>query len=206
MIKRLVATAAIICVVLTGCASPNQSVPRESSSSGTTSQTSQPQSQPQPPSSSVENPKGSTPVQKPGSSSPSSTISESSSQPSSSPQNTEIEVYITITCRKAVEGGYENISLLYPDGTILGRTKLTLPKGSTCYDAIKKACDENKILFFGSKSYISAIAGVKEKDCGGASGWKYSVGGKFVMKPLGGCVLSDQDEILWGYSIDGMGM
>ena len=201
--KRLLALLLIACMLLAGCAqnvppassdtlpSATQSAPETSpSSSAAVSEIQAPNSQPQKSPSTASNPaREETPPSIPA-------VEQEKPQ--------TVCVYVTITCRKAVEARNENIAKLYGDGTILGRTKIELPAGSTCYDVIKTACENNKILFYASKSYVSAIGGVKEKDCGGASGWKYSVNGQFIMKPCGGYTLSDGDEILWGYSVDGM--
>lgn len=72
---------------------------------------------------------------------------------------------------------------------------LTLPEGSTVYDAL----EASKVVFDGSKKYVKSINGLAEKQYGGTSGWTFTVNGEMVMKGAGKCELVDGDVVIWSY-------
>ncbi|MCR4670191.1 MAG: DUF4430 domain-containing protein [Saccharofermentans sp.] len=105
-------------------------------------------------------------------------------------------------------------------GYILNRVTISLPRGSTVFDALKYVCQNNvcadnceycqasgiqlEYVFtpgYGSE-YVRGIHQLYEKDCGSRSGWMYSVNGTF---PNYGCnkyVLNDGDKIVFSYTCD----
>ena len=85
-------------------------------------------------------------------------------------------------------------------GYIIGQTQLTLKQGQTVFDALEAACEKNGVsLRYQSKSYITGIGGLNEKDCGGASGWMYRVNGENPMKGASKYMLQDGDVVEWYY-------
>ena len=80
----------------------------------------------------------------------------------------------------------------------MGSKTLTLEEGSTVYDAL---CAMG-VSISGSSTYVSAINGLGEFDCGQNSGWLYSVNGVYPQKSCGKYVLSSGDSIVWKYTVD----
>lgn len=87
-------------------------------------------------------------------------------------------------------------------GVILGRTAVSFDDGESVYTVLKSACDANGISLGGSGSYVSSIAGLAERDCGGGSGWLYKVNGVFMSVGCGSCTVEDGDVIVWLYTCD----
>ena len=117
-----------------------------------------------------------------------------------------VTVTIEITCKNAL--AYESttqkeeeLNLNLPkSGYIVEKTSLTLEKGATVFDALSSVCSSNGVsLKYQSKSYIQAIGGLAEKDCGGSSGWMYRVNGETPNKGASKYTLSDGDRIEWYY-------
>lgn len=90
------------------------------------------------------------------------------------------------------------------DGVILKTYAVTLPAGSTAYDALEKACEENKIKINAQKTsygvYVAGINNIDEKDCGKSSGWVYSVNDVFPQKSCGRYMLSKGDRVVFSYT------
>lgn len=80
----------------------------------------------------------------------------------------------------------------------MGSGTLTLAEGSTVYDAL---CALG-VSVSGTSTYVSAIGGLAEFDCGSGSGWMYSVDGVYPNKACGKYVLSDGESIVWVYTCD----
>lgn len=70
-----------------------------------------------------------------------------------------------------------------------------LAKGASAYDAL---CATGLALS-GSKSYVSSIGGLAEKQYGGASGWMYSVNETTPMTAACNYKLKANDKIRWYY-------
>jgi hypothetical protein len=83
-------------------------------------------------------------------------------------------------------------------GVIVGTTSMTLPEGSSVYTALINT----GVSVSGSSYYISGIANRFEKDCGGTSGWQYSVNGVTPMTSCGNYILSNGDSIYWYYVLE----
>ena len=87
-------------------------------------------------------------------------------------------------------------------GYFLAPCKFTVKKGDTVFDVLEAAAKENGItLKYQSKSYIQAINGLAEKDCGGSSGWIYKVNGVKPNKSAPKYELADGDSIEWYYAM-----
>ena len=90
------------------------------------------------------------------------------------------------------------------NGIILGTSSLTVKNGSTAYDALKTACDNNGIsLNITNSSYGKYIAGINyidEKDCGKYSGWMYKVNDSFPNTSVDKYILKNGDNIVFSYT------
>lgn len=142
-----------------------------------------------------------------GSSSSSSSSSSSGSNGSSSNSSHESEKnsYITVTfsihCNKVLGNSDLNTSAVIPSDGVMYNGKTVLKEGGSVYDALVAVCSENGISYQGTSTYISAIGGLKEKQCGKLSGWKYKVNGSVPMKTCGACKLNEGDVVEWYYAI-----
>lgn len=121
-------------------------------------------------------------------------------------QKQKITVTFSVTCKNALayekttQKGHELHLNLPQSGYIIGQTEITLKNGQTVFDALEAACDKNSVsLRYQSKSYITEIGGLAEKDCGGASGWMYRVNGTNPRKAASKYVLKDGDTVEWYY-------
>ncbi len=141
---------------------------------------------------------------KPSSSkSPSSTPSGAAS--SKSPESAEptgITVTLSVDCKTAVAQGNETALAIAGDGVMLSGRKITLDKGASAYDALKKSG-----LVVGARSsalgqYVYSISSLREKACGAKSGWLYSVNGTFPSDSCGKCTLKDGDVVRFQYTCD----
>ena len=107
-----------------------------------------------------------------------------------------ITVTFSVSCKNALSYGAD----VPQSGYIIGQTQLTLKQGQTVFDALEAACEKNGVsLRYQSKSYITGIGGLNEKDCGGASGWMYRVNGENPMKGASKYTLQDGDVVEWYY-------
>jgi len=107
------------------------------------------------------------------------------------------------------------------DGVILSGISLEISEGDTVLDVLLKACSEN-VCSSGCEScknegirvdytdmpmfnscYIEGIHGIYEKDCGGASGWMYSVNGEFPQVGANAYTVEEGDKIVFLYTCDG---
>lgn len=110
-----------------------------------------------------------------------------------------VTVTFSVSCKNALSYGAD----VPQSGYIIGQTQLTLKQGQTVFDALEAACEKNGVsLRYQSKSYITGIGGLNEKDCGGASGWMYRVNGTNPRKAASKYVLKDGDTVEWYYVTD----
>lgn len=79
-----------------------------------------------------------------------------------------------------------------------------MKKGQTVFDALDAACTDNQVKYVNQASgygaYISEIAGLKEKQCGKYSGWKYKVNGVVPGVACSSYELHENDVIEWYYA------
>ena len=68
-------------------------------------------------------------------------------------------------------------------------------------DAIKAACTQSSVEIKENRGYIRSIGSLAEKDCGGASGWLYSVNSAFPNTSSDKYVLTDGDSIELHYTV-----
>lgn len=116
----------------------------------------------------------------------------------------KITVTVFCSCKNAVDYGIRNkeaYGSLIPEDGILIDTAVKVSPGSTAMDAIKAACRQSGIEINESRGYIKGIGGLYEKDCGGASGWLYSVNGSFPYTSSDKYVLEANDTIELHYTV-----
>lgn len=107
-----------------------------------------------------------------------------------------ITVTVSINCKTALKYGAD----VPQSGYFYSPAKQTVKNGITAFDLLEKVCKDNGISFtYQQKTYIHAIGGLAEKDCGGASGWTYKVNGINPPKAASKYVLSDGDIVEWYY-------
>ncbi|MDE7124661.1 MAG: DUF4430 domain-containing protein [Eubacterium sp.] len=107
-----------------------------------------------------------------------------------------ITVTVSINCKTALKYGAD----VPQSGYFYSPAKQTAANGATAFDVLEKVCKSNGIsLTYQQKTYIQAIGGLAEKDCGGASGWTYKVNGIKPPKAASKYVLSDGDIVEWYY-------
>lgn len=104
-------------------------------------------------------------------------------------------VRVTVNCRHAVDYGIDNLP---QDGLILD-TETDLHRGDTALSVLKRACSENNVSIVENHGYISSISDLKEKDCGGSSGWMYVVNGELIMASSASCTVNDGDNVTFYY-------
>lgn len=121
---------------------------------------------------------------------------ETAAEKKETTQKQKITVTFSVTCKNALANGAD----VPQSGYIIDQTEITLKNGQTVFDALEAACDKNSVsLRYQSKSYITEIGGLAEKDCGGASGWMYRVNGTNPRKAASKYVLKDGDTVEWYY-------
>ena len=107
-----------------------------------------------------------------------------------------IPVTVSINCKTALKYGAD----VPQSGYFYSPAKQTVKNGITAFDLLEKVCKDNGISFtYQQKTYIHAIGGLAEKDCGGASGWAYKINGINPPKAASKYVLSDGDIVEWYY-------
>ncbi|MDY2722811.1 MAG: DUF4430 domain-containing protein [Coriobacteriales bacterium] len=77
---------------------------------------------------------------------------------------------------------------------------ITLPKGSTPYDALVATGMSVNARPTSFGTYVAAINGLAEKEHGATSGWLYSVNGVEPNKACDAVTLSDGDTVNWHYT------
>lgn len=115
---------------------------------------------------------------------------------------------VTIECTAVLEhmeslkAGHEEF--VPDDGYIISSCCVTVPNGSSAYDAVKSACEENHITMntvnSGYGKYIAGFQNIDEKDCGNQSGWLYFVNGKSPSKSCNKYVISNGDSVVFSYT------
>lgn len=113
------------------------------------------------------------------------------------PQKREITVSFSITCKNAVAYGRSDIP---QSGYFIRPEEYTGKEGITVFDVLEAECKSRGIeLTYKDKYYIQGIGGLKEKECGGGSGWMYRVNGVAPHKAAVGYYLKDGDVVEWYY-------
>ncbi|MDE6412635.1 MAG: DUF4430 domain-containing protein, partial [Eubacterium sp.] len=105
-----------------------------------------------------------------------------------------ISVSFSVNCEKAAQYGAD-----YPK-YLISKTKCDVKEGTTVFDLLSQECSKNGIaVVHQNKSYVKAIGGLAEKDCGNGSGWTYKVNGVKPMMSASKYVLKNGDVVEWYY-------
>lgn len=91
------------------------------------------------------------------------------------------------------------------DGTVVGAgiffdDKISYREGMTAYDALAETGVSHNATTSAFGMYVTAIAGLAEKDHGPQSGWKYSVNGAVPQTSASSYVLQPGDVVRWFYA------
>lgn len=100
----------------------------------------------------------------------------------------------------------EKIELVPSDGWLLKPVKVKFQEGESVFDVLVRECKERKIHLsyrftpIYNSDYIEGIGNLYEFDCGGQSGWNYSVNGWFPNYGSSRYVIQNGDVIEWKYT------
>jgi len=106
------------------------------------------------------------------------------------------------------QSGYVNVSITAnankTDGgkvsfSASGKYSMEDMEGASAYDVLAALCSDKGWSVEGSSSYVSAINGLAEFDCGATSGWMYSINGKYPNVSAGEYTVKKNDKIVWKY-------
>lgn len=98
--------------------------------------------------------------------------------------------------------------LIPPNGVILALTEESFEKGESVFDILARTTKNNKIHMefvktpIYNSAYIEGIHNIYELDGGEASGWMYSVNGRFPQGGASTYIVEPNDRIHWVYSCD----
>lgn len=125
-------------------------------------------------------------------------------------KKTEVSCTVTVEC-KEILGNMEMLKeghekYVPSNGVILSETRITVKSGETVYQAVKKACDKNKIRLDSVKSgygtYVTGFDFIDEKDCGKTSGWIYFVNGSSPSVSSSKLKVKEGDRIVFSYTLN----
>lgn len=103
------------------------------------------------------------------------------------PPPTDAQITVTVTVDGSA-AGWESSSVA-----------LTVPAGSTAYDALVATGVSVSARQTGYGVYVSGIGGLAEKEHGSGSGWTYAVNGIRPDRSADSYALSEGDVIVWSY-------
>lgn len=90
------------------------------------------------------------------------------------------------------------------NGIILSTSTIEFREGESVYDILKRSCSAAGIPLSARSSsmgiYVEGINGLFEFDCGGSSGWMYSVNGTEPNHSCGKHTVKNGDRIVWYYT------
>ncbi len=118
---------------------------------------------------------------------------------------------VSVYCHTALNysGLSDSVRSLQPsDGVIMQNISVGFEDGESVFDVTKKICTERNIPFEFSiapmyhTAYIEGINNLYQFDCGTASGWEYSVNGKFYGYGCSEYKMKNGDRIEWLYTCD----
>ena len=147
-------------------------------------------------------------------SNPSATTQKHTTTAKGTTAKTKTTTSSTITCTVTVEcksilshmdnlkAGHE--AYVPSNGYMINGCTVTVKNGSSAYDAVKTACDEQGVHINAVSSsygiYVAGFNNIDEKDCGSESGWLYSVNGRLPSKSCGKYILSNGDNVVFTYT------
>lgn len=122
---------------------------------------------------------------------------QKATQKTTAAQKKEITVSFSVTCKNAVAYGRSDIP---QSGYFIRPEDYSGKEGITVFDVLEAECESHGIsLTYQDKYYIQGIGGLKEKECGGGSGWMYRVNGVAPNKAAMKYYLEDGDVVEWYY-------
>ena len=90
------------------------------------------------------------------------------------------------------------------NGIILSTSTIEFKEGENVYDILKRSCSAAGIPMSARSSsmgiYVEGINGLFEFDCGGTSGWMYSVNGSTPNHSCSEHTVRNGDSIVWYYT------
>lgn len=90
------------------------------------------------------------------------------------------------------------------NGIILSTSTIEFKEGENVYDILKRSCSAAGIPMSARSSsmgiYVEGINGLFEFDCGGTSGWMYSVNGSTPNHSCSEHTVKNGDSIVWYYT------
>lgn len=90
------------------------------------------------------------------------------------------------------------------DGIAMARLKYIAKEGDSVLEILEKICSNNNIEVKKDKEgFIETIGYLKNGDCGGNSRWAYTVNGELRKEKPADCKVTDGDEIVWAFTLDG---
>ena len=107
-------------------------------------------------------------------------------------------VTVTVECQDAVEYGYEAALAVSEDG-LLAEGAVGLAEGGTALDALRGTALVVATEDSAYGEYVVSVASLAQGDCGGASGWTFTVNGEYPETSAGETVLQEGDEAVWAY-------
>lgn len=117
-----------------------------------------------------------------------------------------ITVTVSADCTEALKypEKAQRTLALPKDGYVIAPAEITLPEGSTAFDALIIASKERRISVDHTSSamgaYVSGIGVLYEFDYGSESGWLYYVNGEKLSVSSSAYTLSDGDEVSFTYT------
>jgi hypothetical protein len=110
-------------------------------------------------------------------------------------------VSFAIDCAAAVDYGNAYARQYYPNGTVLPAQRMELKSGESVLDLLSRSgvAVESGKSFLGV--YVSAIGGLREKACGGGSGWVYEVNGTRPSASSDKYIPKSGDAVVWKYTL-----
>lgn len=129
-------------------------------------------------------------------------------QQQAEPANTASRCTITIKCDKILKNMdklKEGKSKYVPsNGIILSKSTVEFKDGNNVYDVLKATCSAAGINLSARNSsmgvYVEGINNIFEFDCGGTSGWMYSVNGTTPNHSCAEHKVKNGDNIVWYYT------
>ena len=115
---------------------------------------------------------------------------------------------ITIQCKSVLKNMDKldsgKAKYIPSNGVILSTSTVEFKQGETVYDILKRSCSAAGIPMSARKSsmgiYVEGINNLFEFDCGGTSGWMYSVNGSDPNHSCGVHKIKNGDKIIWHYT------
>lgn len=119
------------------------------------------------------------------------------------------DVYVQIRCDEVSEAPEKLtdqalVGYIPEDGVAMARLKYIANEGDSVLEILEKICKNNNIEMKETEDgHIDAIGNLKTGDCGEGSGWVYLVNGKQRSEKPADCKVTDGDEIVWAFTLDG---